>query len=117
MNGSNGRKNNSSYNFIYGARRARQFRAVRPLDPERVCRNVGRRIAELRKERGMTQEEFSVILGTSFQWVSQLESGRNMTLHSLARVANALHVSLEALLALPTAASRVRRAGRPRKVS
>jgi len=109
IDGTLGRENNSSYNFIYGDERARQLRSVRPLDPDRVCKNVGRRIAELRKERGMTQEEFSVILGTSFQWVSQLESGRNMTLHSLARVANALRVSLQDLLAQPAASSRTRR--------
>jgi transcriptional regulator with XRE-family HTH domain len=91
-------------------------RAVRPLDPERVCANVGRRIAELRKERGLTQEEFSVRLGTSFQWVSQLEGGRNITLHSLARIANALRVSLEELIALPKSPSRSRRVGRPRRI-
>jgi transcriptional regulator with XRE-family HTH domain len=87
---------------------------VRPVDPERVCLNVGRRIAELRKERGLTQEQFSVQLGTTFQWVSQLEGGRNITLHSLVRIANALRVPLTALLASPNASSRSRRVGRPR---
>lgn len=90
-------------------------RLVRPLDPERVCKNVGRRIAELRKERGLTQEQLSVLLGTSFQWVSQLEAGRNVTLHSLARIANALRVTLAELLLAPTAPSRPRRLGRPRR--
>ena len=46
----------------------------------------------------MTQEQLGGLLGTSFQWVSRLECGQNMTLHSLARVANALHVSLDELL-------------------
>jgi transcriptional regulator with XRE-family HTH domain len=86
----------------------------RPLDPDRLCKNVGRRIAELRKARGLTQEQFSVELGTSFQWVSQLEGGRNMTLHSLARIANALGVGLEELLVPPKPSSRARRIGRPR---
>jgi transcriptional regulator with XRE-family HTH domain len=90
-------------------------RFVRTLDPERVCKNVGRRIAELRKERGLTQEQFSVLLGTSFQWVSQLEAGRNVTLHSLAHIANALRVTLDALLVPPKASSRARRVGRPRR--
>ncbi len=88
---------------------------VRPINPERVCRNVGRRIAELRKARGLTQEQFSVLLGTSFQWVSQLEAGRNMTLHSLVRITNALHVPLEELLVVPRASTPTRRVGRPRK--
>jgi transcriptional regulator with XRE-family HTH domain len=74
---------------------------MRPLDPDRVCRDVGRRIAELRKAQGLTQEQLSVHLGTSFQWVSQLEGGRNMTLHSLVRIANALGASLEELLSTP----------------
>jgi len=87
---------------------------ARPLDPDRVCANVGRRIAELRKERSLTQEEFSVLLGTSFQWVSQLEGGRNITLHSLARIANALHVPLETLVETPSAPVRKRQVGRPR---
>lgn len=85
-----------------------------PLDPERVCKDVGRRISELRKARGLTQEQFSVLLGTSFQWVSQLEGGQNITLHSLARIANALEVRLEELLVMPHASSRARRVGRPR---
>jgi transcriptional regulator with XRE-family HTH domain len=88
---------------------------LRLLDPQRVCKNVGRRIAELRKERGLTQERFSVLLGTSFQWVSQLEAGRNVTLHSLAHIANALRVPLVDLLAAPKRSSRARRIGRPRR--
>ena len=88
---------------------------MRPLDPERVCKNVGRRIAELRKERGLTQEQFSVLLGTSFQWISQLEAGRNVTLHSLVRITNALHVPLEELLTAPKPSNRERRIGRPRR--
>jgi transcriptional regulator with XRE-family HTH domain len=87
---------------------------VRPLDPDRICRSIGRRIAELRKERTMTQEQFSVLLGTSFQWVSQLEGGRNMTLHSLVRIANALKVPLADLLDAPKT-SPARTVGRPRK--
>ncbi len=103
------------YVFIYGGPKDRHGRPVRPLDPERLCKNVGRRIAELRKERGLTQEQFSVLLGTSFQWISQLEGGRNITLHSLARIANALHVPLTELFTSPKPSSSTRRVGRPRK--
>jgi transcriptional regulator with XRE-family HTH domain len=88
---------------------------VRPLDPDRICRTVGQRIAELRQEKGLTQEEFSVLLGTSFQWVSQIEGGRNMTLHSLVRIANALKVSLDALFEAPETVVSNRARGRPRK--
>jgi transcriptional regulator with XRE-family HTH domain len=89
---------------------------VRPLDPDRVCRNVGRRIAELREERSLTQEQLSVLLASSSQWVSQLESGRNMTVNSLVRVANALRVPVEQLFEAPRSAAHERRAGRPRSV-
>jgi len=87
---------------------------VRPLDPDRVCLNVGRRIAELREERTLTQEKLSVLLASSAQWVSQLEAGRNLTVHSLVRIANALHVPIQALFEQPRSSDHERRAGRPR---
>jgi putative transcriptional regulator len=85
------------------------------LDPDKVSEGIGRRIAELRQRRGWTQEQFSVRLRSSFQWVSQIERGRNLTLHSLVKVANALKVSLAELL--EPADPSVRRAGpgRPKK--
>jgi transcriptional regulator with XRE-family HTH domain len=88
---------------------------VRSLDADRICKTLGMRIAELRKSRGLTQEQLGVLLGTSFQWVSQVEAGRNMTIHSLVRIANALEVPLAELFAPPTANVRTRRKGRPRK--
>ena len=88
---------------------------MRNLDDDRVCRNVGRRIAELRDARALTQEQFSVLLASSSQWVSQLEAGRNMTVHSVVRVANALRVSVQDLFEAPQSSSRERRAGRPRR--
>jgi hypothetical protein len=46
--------------------------------------------------------------------VSQLEAGRNLTVHSMVNVANALGVSLGDLLAPPTG-SATRKRGRPPK--
>ncbi len=88
---------------------------MRKLDADRVCRNMGRRIAELREAHSLTQEQFSVLLASSSQWVSQLEAGRNMTVHSLVRVANALRVTVQDLFEAPQASGRERRAGRPRR--
>jgi transcriptional regulator with XRE-family HTH domain len=85
------------------------------LDPERVTKDIGRRIAELRAERRMTQEQFAVRLGVTFQWVSQFESGRNLTVHSLVKIANALNVSVVELFAVPKDPSRVVRRGRPKR--
>lgn len=90
---------------------------MRPLDPERVTKDLGRRIAELRREKGLTQEQFSVKLGVTFQWISQVEAGRNLTVYSLVKIANGLKVLLADLLASPKPESRTVRRGRPKKAA
>jgi transcriptional regulator with XRE-family HTH domain len=90
---------------------------VRTLDPERVTKDIGRRIAELRRKSALTQEELAVKLGTSFQWLAQVEAGRNVTVYTLVKVANALRVPLADLLVAPKPGSRVVRRGRPPKAT
>ena len=85
-------------------------------EPQKVTKELGLRIAELRRERGVTQEQFSVQLRSTFQWVSQIEAGRNLTIYSLVKIANALDVTLAHLLIAPKATP-ARRRGRPRKKS
>lgn len=70
---------------------------------------MGRRIAEIREAQGYTQDKFAKLLRSTPQYISRLERGRNVTLHTLVRVANALKVSPQDLLATPA-----RRTGRPR---
>lgn len=82
-------------------------------DPDRLVRDIGRRVAELRRERGLTQQALASKLRATMQWVQQIEYGANLTVHSLARVANALDIELEALLAPPNPSSYVIRPGRP----
>ena len=82
-------------------------------DPDRLVRDIGRRVAELRRERGLTQQDLASKLRATMQWVQQIEYGANLTVHSLARVANALDIDLEALLVRPNPSSYVMRAGRP----
>jgi transcriptional regulator with XRE-family HTH domain len=66
---------------------------MRRLDPQQVLRNVGRRVAEIRWERGLTQEEFAAELKISTKYVQKIEMGRtNMTLHTLVEWANRLGV-------------------------
>jgi transcriptional regulator with XRE-family HTH domain len=85
---------------------------VEPYDPEQVVGDLGRRIAEMRTERGLTQVELANRLRYSVQHVSQLENGTNVTVFTLARIANALGVRLSELLEPPQ--SRVRqKPGRP----
>jgi transcriptional regulator with XRE-family HTH domain len=86
------------------------------LDPDKTCKNIGRRIAELRQARGWTQEAFAVRLRATFQWISQVEGGRNLTIHSLVKIANALGADLRELLEPPHPSTRRRGPGRPKKL-
>lgn len=85
------------------------------LDPAAVVTNVGRRVAELRLARGLTQEQLAAEMGVSAQWISMVERGRNLTLHSVVGLANAFGVPLSSLLRTPKPSSRVVRVGRPKK--
>ena len=74
-------------------------------DPDRVVKQLGKRIAELRRERGMSQGDLAQKLKfkPSPQWVSQLERGtRSPTIDTLCKVANALDVTLADLVTFPT---------------
>jgi transcriptional regulator with XRE-family HTH domain len=55
------------------------------------------RIAQLRKERGMTQEQLAFQAGISVRTVQRLESGEDMSLSTLNLVANALKVDVRDL--------------------
>lgn len=60
---------------------------------------IGKFIARLRKEKGLTQEQFGELLGVSNRTVSRWETGRNMPdLSILKEVANCLGVPLTDLL-------------------
>jgi transcriptional regulator with XRE-family HTH domain len=63
----------------------------------------------------MTQEQLAVKLGTTFQWLAQVEAGRNVTVYTLVKMANGLRVPLAELLVAPRPGSRVVRRGRPPK--
>ena len=86
-------------------------------DPERILADFGRRVAELRRERGWVQSELAERLGVTLGYVQRVEAGReNLTIRSLALLAPVLRTSPYELLRPP--ASRPRRApGRPRKVT
>ena len=88
---------------------------VRRYDPDKLVRDVGRRVAEIRRERGLTQQALATKLRASTQWLQQIEYGSNLTLFSLARLANVLDVSLEGFFVRPQADSYVVRPGRPPK--
>ncbi|MBR2941927.1 MAG: helix-turn-helix domain-containing protein [Clostridia bacterium] len=59
---------------------------------------IGKNIARLRRERGMTQEELAAEIGLSFQAVSRWENGQTTPdVATLMRIAQLMHVSLDAL--------------------
>jgi transcriptional regulator with XRE-family HTH domain len=83
-------------------------------DPERVLRDIGRRLSELRTARGFTQEELAEVLEISARYVQRLEAGQNVTVRTLCAVADALGVRLTELLEPPQSRGR-RLPGRPRR--
>jgi len=61
---------------------------------------VGRMVAALRRERGMPQRELAEQIGVSHQTVTAIESGRSVPAYTLARIAEALDVTLDELVPL-----------------
>lgn len=59
---------------------------------------VGSRIAEVRRTKGVSQEQLAAKLDVSTQWLSRLENGHeNATIETLVRVANAVGVRVAEL--------------------
>jgi transcriptional regulator with XRE-family HTH domain len=59
--------------------------------------NLGRRIAALRLEKGLTQTQLAVLLGEKGldrQVITRLEQGANPTIYTLIQLAKALGVTL-----------------------
>jgi transcriptional regulator with XRE-family HTH domain len=75
---------------------------VPPEEAHQLLRRIGRRIAELRVERALTQEEFAGRLDYSVKYTQRIEAGRqNLSVGSLVRLANALDVAVADLLKTP----------------
>lgn len=87
---------------------------MKPVQPARLQQTVGRRIAEIRQERGLTQDALAEQIGVTTRWVQAAEAGgENFTLSTLARFANALKVAVAEFFSSPTRPSP--RPGRPRR--
>lgn len=72
---------------------------MRPRSQRSGLTLVGRRIAELRRLRGLTQEEFACRIGVSYKYEQQIEYGKaNLTLLAFFNVANVLQVPAMTLL-------------------
>jgi len=68
-------------------------------EEKRFFRELGERIAQLRKEQGLTQQQLADAIGTTQQQVASYEVARlRVPVSMLPRLARALGVSLEVLV-------------------
>ena len=65
------------------------------MDPEQLVERVTARIAEIRRAKGFTQANMAERLGTATKNYQRIERGQNLTLWTMARIANALDVGVE----------------------
>jgi len=55
---------------------------------------VGRKIAEVRKQKGLSQEHIATKMNRTYQWLSNIErETRSISADKLAQIANILEVS------------------------
>ncbi|MBS2026464.1 MAG: helix-turn-helix transcriptional regulator [Deltaproteobacteria bacterium] len=85
---------------------------MRLLRPDNVKLQVARRLAELRRQAGFTQEDFATRIEVTVKYLQKVERGRqNLTLETLVKVANGLGVDLDVFFQEPS--SMQSRPGRP----
>lgn len=82
--------------------------------PDRVQRDAGRRIAELRRSRHLTQQELADRLDVSIRYVQRVEAGeKNLTVRFLAELAPILRAQVVDFFSPPSTRKVTR--GRPPK--
>jgi transcriptional regulator with XRE-family HTH domain len=75
---------------------------VRPIDPDRLLQNLGRRIAELRVKCGLTQEQLAELVDVSTRYIQSVEAGNeNLTVRTLANFASVFEVTVGDLFLAP----------------
>jgi transcriptional regulator with XRE-family HTH domain len=73
-------------------------------DPDEVISRIGRKIAEIRREKGLTQRKLAEHLGVAVTWVSQIETkGSNLEVRTIVKIAGALGVEARELWEPPEA--------------
>jgi len=69
-------------------------------DPDLLLNQIGLRISKRRQELGLSQRAFAEQLGMQAANVSRIESGeQNVTIRTLCKVAEALEMRVEELIA------------------
>ena len=74
--------------------------------PTAAVRRVAKRIAELRRERGVTQDQMAEGLKCATKNYQRIEYGQNVTIKTLARIANLLGVTITDLVPPPPTGKR-----------
>ncbi len=71
------------------------------MEKEVLLKNLGERIREIRKEKGITQVQLAHSIGKDQQSIQRLEAGNiNPSYHYLYEIANGLGVNLDELMKL-----------------
>lgn len=84
------------------------------MDYEALLHSIGRRVAELRDARGLTQEQLAEHLGFDLRYMQRVEAGTTpVSLRQLARIAEALEAPVVALFEAPQKPDA--KPGRPRR--
>jgi ribosome-binding protein aMBF1 (putative translation factor) len=87
---------------------------VKPIDPQKLAQQVGRRVAELRSEIGLTQAELAEHMEVSVRYLQSIEAGaENLTLETIAKLASVLGAKPIAFFEPP--ATKKPRPGRPKR--
>ena len=84
-------------------------------DEKLFFKQLGARIAQLRKERGLTQVQLAQLLDLTQQMVASYEVGRRrVPVSLLPAIADALTISIEELIGRPPARAAARRGPAPK---
>jgi len=75
---------------------------MRSTEADLVLRRFGRRIAELRVEKGLTQEQLAERAKCSARYIQMVESGTNLSIRTASGFAKVLRVELAELFTRPS---------------
>lgn len=71
-----------------------------------IDKHIGERLKQIRKQKGMTQEDLAEKLGITFQQIQKYENGKNrISFSNMVELSRYLQVSLDSFLDSPALAS------------